>query len=303
MAGRNTPWPLGDHPRRAGVSSFGASGTNAHLIVEEAPPARPTRHNTLDRPLHVLALSAKTGNALEQLARRFVQHLESDSGAVWADVCHSACTGRSHLPVRLAVVAADAAQARKRLMAAQTRRRPAGTSEPRIAFLFSGEGAFPKGAGRDLYEAHPTFRGVIDRCQEILEGQLVRPLRDLLFTLVGAKWHDSPDERAALFALEHALCELWKSWGVTPEAVLGQGPGEYAAACSVGLLSLEDGLRRVAGRRGACSNAQTPRPPWQSCSPATSGSCPQPQRSIGCAPGALSGSNGRRFSGVAPARL
>ena len=138
-------------------------------------------------------------------------------------MCHSAGSGRTHFRVRRAVVAVDAAQARESLGAAANLRRPAPASQPRIAFLFSGEGDWPDGAGHALYETHPTFRRAIDRCQEILQGRLGRPLRDVLFARGGSTWDDSPDEQPALFALEHALCELWKSWVSPPRPCWGTG--------------------------------------------------------------------------------
>jgi microcystin synthetase protein McyG len=248
VAVENTPWPSEDRPRRAAISSFGASGTNAHLIVEEAPPPGPARRNGVDRPLHVLALSAKTEDGLRQIGARYLDHLDTNSGAIWADVCHTAGTGRSHFPVRRAVVSADAADARARLSAATTLRRTGPTGQPRVAFLFPGEGTGPIAAGGELYQTQPTFRRGIDLCQEILQGHVERAPRDVLFAPGGCRRDQSPDQQPALFALEYALCELWKSWGVTPAAVLGYGLGEYAAACAAGVFSVEDGLRLVAAR-------------------------------------------------------
>jgi amino acid adenylation domain-containing protein len=253
------PWPAGETPRIAGISSFGLSGINAHILLAEAP-VRAEGQGQEDRPLHLLALSARSEAALRALAGRYRDRLADPAAGVdaveIADACFTANAGRSHLPERLAVVAAsreellarleDAATGRSLLRTPSPRRRPA----PRVAFLFTGQGAQQAGMGRLLFATQPTFRRALETCDEILRPHLEAPLLSVLYPPDGAP---SPIDRTAyaqpaLFALEHALATLWRSWGIEPVAVLGHSLGEYAAACFAGAFSLEDGLRLVAER-------------------------------------------------------
>jgi len=255
---QRTPWP--DTPTRhlAGVSAFGFSGTNVHLIVEGAPPRQVVeRPGAPERPLHVLCLSGKGAPALIESAQRMEAFLAARTDASLANVAYSANVGRSHFSHRLAVVADSAEDARTALAAFAAGRPAAGVAtgqlpagRPRLAFLFTGQGAQYAGMGRQLYETQPSFRAALERCDQLLRPHLERPLLSVIF---------APDEsvslldetaytQPALFALEYALCELWRSWGVEPAAVLGHSVGEYAAACVAGVFSLEDGLSLIAER-------------------------------------------------------
>jgi acyl transferase domain-containing protein/acyl carrier protein len=248
------PWARGAARRIAGVSSFGFTGTNAHVIVEEAPLA-PLRDQRPDRPAHVLALSARTEDALRQLARAYSDHLAA-SGAPLGDICYTAAHARASFDHRLAVVAADAAEARERLaeaVAGSTDRVHAATVRSRddgVVFLFTGQGSQYAGMGRELYGTQPVFRAAIDRCSEIVGASLDRPLLPVLYP--GAGDASPIDETAwtqpALFAIEYALAELWRSWGIQPSAVLGHSIGEFVAACVAGAISLDDALRLVVAR-------------------------------------------------------
>jgi len=263
---RLTPWP--DSNRRiAGVSSFGFSGTNAHVVLEQAPEVAP-KTAEVERPRHVLALSAKSPEALRELGRRFEARLAEDPELPIADVCHTAGAGRAHLSQRLAVVADSRGQLREALrgweageeVAGLFSGRMEGPDRPRIAFLYTGQGSQYVGMGRRLYETQPVFRAALDRCDGLLRGQLERPLLSVLYPGPGEA---SPlDETAytqpALFALEHALTELWRSWGIEPAAVMGHSVGEVAAACAAGVFSLEGGLRLIA-ERGRLMQALTVR--------------------------------------------
>ncbi len=250
------PWPASARRRIAGVSSFGFSGTNAHVVLEEAPAVEPAATQS-DRPLHLLTLSARTPDALRELALRYEQRLADPSDAL-ADICYTANTGRAHLRHRLAIVAADAQEARERLADFAADRRAAGVTSgevderaaPKLAMLFPGQGAQFADMGRGLYEAHPVFRRTIDQCDEIANDQLGVSLRSKLYAEQGAasSLDSTADTQLALFAVEYATYQLWRSWGIEPTLVVGHSLGEYAAACVAGVFSLENGLRLVATR-------------------------------------------------------
>ncbi len=244
---------VADRPRRAGVSSFGMGGTNCHVVLEEAP-ARPDVTVTPDRGLHVLAISAKSPAALRANVHRYLDHLTQRPELRFADVCFSAATGRKHFRRRLAVVAADALGAASQLESfLQTSDRESSATaafdaDPPVAFLFTGQGTQYVGMGQRLHETQPVFREALDTCDEILRPILNDPLTDLLFQDTSGRIDDTAIAQPALFATGYALDRLWRSWGVAPSVVIGHSLGEYVAACSAGVFSLEDGLRLVAER-------------------------------------------------------
>ncbi|MCU1502351.1 MAG: hypothetical protein JWM12_1705, partial [Ilumatobacteraceae bacterium] len=249
-----TPWATSG-PRIAGVSSFGLSGTNAHLVVEQAPARAAGSAPAADGAVHVLALSAKTPAALDAVAERYVAHLAAHPEQSLADVAATAATGRSHFDHRLAVVARDTSTALTRLRghlagaAAHAVVATAGrASSSEVVFLFSGHGAHDAGAGHVLYAEQPVFRAAIDRCGELLAGELDEPLTAVLFDAD----HDLLDSmryaQPALFSLQYALAELWQSWGVRASVVAGHSAGEYVAAVVAGVLDLADGLRIISAR-------------------------------------------------------
>ena len=250
------PWPLGPEPRYIGISSFGFGGTNAHVVLEESrEPIAP--RSAVERPLHLVALSAKTETALHELARRTIGHLDRYPDVPIEDVAHTANAGRTRHLQSAIVLAGDRVQLRDRLAAVAAGKGGPGvtmgrraTHAPPVAFLFTGQGAQYAGMGRGLYATQPTFRDALDRASELIDPHLDRPLRSLLFPadggsdLLGETTYTQP----ALFALGYALAELWKSWGVTPDVVLGHSVGEYTAACVAGALSLEDAAQLIAVR-------------------------------------------------------
>ncbi len=242
-----TPWPAPPEGRRlAGVSSFGMSGTNAHLVVEEAPPA-PRVLAGVERPLHLLSLSARDEAALAALVAKYAEFLEGHPEAKPADVCFTANIGRSQFRYRRAVVGETASALRDRLASA---RNVVPKHTGRVAFLFTGQGADLAGTGSQLYQTQPVFRRTLDRCDALLRPQLEVPLLEVLYgpsrqvLLLEQTAYAQP----VLFALQCALVELWRSWGVEPEMVMGHSVGEYAAAWTAGVFSLEQGLQFVAGR-------------------------------------------------------
>lgn len=262
VATERTPWPIESEPRRAGVSSFGFSGTNAHIILEEAPPSPPISSENettrIERPLHLLTLSVKREAAFSRLMDHFENYLAKETAA-YPDICFTANTGRAHFSHRLAVVAESAAQAQEKLVAFRAGQEPVGVvsgqadnlAPPEVAFLFTGHGAQYIHMGHQFYQTQPTFRATLESCDELLRSYLDRPLLTILFP-------SNPDEtglmdkmtyaQPALFALEYALACLWRTWGVEPTMVMGHSVGEYVAACIAGVFSLEDGLKLVATR-------------------------------------------------------
>ncbi|MGM0576453.1 MAG: type I polyketide synthase [Myxococcota bacterium] len=255
VAAETRPWPRSGGPRRAGVSSFGAGGTNAHVILEEAPFAASglrANRSTDEGVLRVFPLSARSEEALEGAATRLADHLEAHPELRLADVAHTLREGRRAFPLRRAVVAANREEAVTALRghdpdaradgrAPEDRRRP-------VAFLFPGQGFQRPGMGRGLYEADPVFRREVDRCAEILLPMQGDDVRDLLFPApeqadeAAARLDDQLLAGPALFALCWALAQRWIEAGVTPDALLGQSTGEYMAAAVAGVLSLEDAL-------------------------------------------------------------
>ncbi len=252
-----TPWPTGEKPRLAGVSSFGMSGTNAHIVLEEAPSAEPLPAS-VERPLHLLTLSAKTPEALKELASRYENYLTAHETVTLGDICFSANTGRSHFQHRLSAIASSPAQLYQQLAAFSTLQEVTeivqgqvkDTIAPQIAFLFTGQGSQYVDMGRQLYETQPTFRQALDRCDEILRPYLEKPLLQVLYPAPGenSPLNQTAYTQPALFALEYALYQLWKSWGITPQVVMGHSVGEYVAATVAGVFSLEDGLKLIAAR-------------------------------------------------------
>ncbi|BAZ50017.1 beta-ketoacyl synthase [Nostoc sp. NIES-4103] len=259
VAAQRMSWPITEKRRLAGVSAFGFSGTNAHVILEEAPISQPVEKK-IERPLHLLALSAKTDEALFQLAERYEKHLANNPDLAIGDICFTANSGRSHFQHRLSVVASSSSELYEKLAAFRTQQHPLGLFQgkakdsPKIAFIFPDKASEYIEMGRQLYETQPKFRQACDRCDEILRPYLQKPLLELLYPehsslpLPPSPSNQPTYSQLALFTLEYALFELWKSWGIEPSAVMGYGVGEYVAACVAGVLSLEDSLKLVVER-------------------------------------------------------
>jgi acyl transferase domain-containing protein/acyl carrier protein len=247
------PWEPIEGRRIAGVSSFGFSGTNAHVILEEAPQHQAPANRAAPAP-HLITLSARSPAALDALANLYASRLERDGTDV-ASLGPAAAAGRTHMPCRLAAIGPDAnalaaslrAAARGEDCADLKRARIANTSDAGVAFLFTGQGVQYAGMGRDLAKASPVFREALERCAAAIDPELGRSLLELMFA---PGEENSPlDEtrytQPALFAIQYALAELWRSVGITPSVVLGHSVGEFAAACCAGVMSLEDAAKLV----------------------------------------------------------
>ena len=252
-------WPDGAGPRIGAVSSFGLSGTNAHLIVQEAPPVA-ERSVGVERPCHIVPLSARSGQALQAASARlsaWVGDADENPRAL-GDVAFTAATGRSHFAHRATVIATSLVDLQDGLdvlaRGDASRQVLRGTvrsgARPDVVFLFTGQGSQYVNMSRQLYETQPTFRRELDRCAELLGPVLTGPLLQVMHAAPGitTRLDDTEFTQPALFSLQYALAQLWRSWGVEPAAVIGHSVGEYAAACIAGLFSLEDGLRLIAAR-------------------------------------------------------
>ena len=252
-------WRRGARPRIAGVSSFGFSGTNAHVIVEEAPqPAASaqTPQMPVSMPVECLPLSARSDRALADLAARYDDLLAG--GGRLDDIAATAGIGRAQFTQRLAVVA-DTTETARAALGAYAAGEPHPSlhvgaavpgQPPEVVFLFPGQGSQYPGMGRRLYDAAPVFRDVIDRCDRALGPD---PKGHTLLSVLRSApedgtIHDTAWTQPALFAVEYGLAQLWRSWGIEPAAVIGHSVGEYVAACVAGVFSLEDGVRLIAER-------------------------------------------------------
>ncbi|MGJ7611901.1 MULTISPECIES: SDR family NAD(P)-dependent oxidoreductase [unclassified Variovorax] len=249
------PWPAGAMPRRAGVSSFGIGGTNVHVVLEEAPAARPAAAQPSG--WQVLPLSARNAAALQEAGQRLGRHLEASADQPLADIAHTLQSGRRPMPLRAAVVADSHAMAAQALLSPeggfeQLLRAPA--SAPEVAFLFPGGGTQHANMGAALYRDDAVFRGEVDRCCALLSDTVGMDLRQLLYPAAGAEAAADRQlscieyTQPALFIVEYAMARAWMARGVQPAVMLGHSLGEYVAACLAGVFSLEDALRIVTAR-------------------------------------------------------
>ncbi|MBE9186426.1 aminotransferase class III-fold pyridoxal phosphate-dependent enzyme [Microcoleus sp. LEGE 07076] len=246
-------WKAGKTPRRAGVSSFGVGGTNAHVVLEEAPALEPS---SFSRPRQLLLLSAKTASALDSATANLRSHLAQNSEIDLADVAYTLQTGRQAFNYRRFAVCSDrtdAVQLLESLPPLRTATRCAEARNPAVIFMFPGQGAQYVNMGLNLYESEPVFRSTVDRCAEILQPHLDRDLRKVLYpgsdeATAAESLRQTFLTQPAIFTVEYALAKLWESWGVIPQGAIGHSIGEFVAATIAGVFSLEDALMLVAAR-------------------------------------------------------
>jgi acyl transferase domain-containing protein len=264
------PWTCATRPRRGAVSGFGVSGTNAHVIVEEAPQTEPSGSS---RSRHALVLSAPTPTGLETVTGRLVEHLREHPEQPFADVVHTLQTGRAVFAQRRVAVCGgreEAVALLSSLDAARVVTRQLGPGRARpVVFMFPGTGEHYPGMARGLYDEEPLFREAIDRCSELLRDDLGCDLDELLYASEQPRRAD-PDAavdfaamvrgdgggllsrplhaHSVVVAVEYALGRLLMAWGVQPQMMIGYSTGEYVAACLAGVLSLEDTLTVITER-------------------------------------------------------
>lgn len=269
-------WEATDGPRRACVNSLGMGGTNAHVIVEEAPPVEPSSEG---RPWQLLLLSAKTENALDALTENLSEHLVQYPELNLSDVAYTLQIGRRPLEFRRALVCKDREDAGRALAGIEPARIVTAYHEEgqrNFVFMFPGLGGQYINMGRGLYESEPIFKTAVDQCCEILLPLLGIDLRQELYPetapansnggtaaptidlrrMLGRKPETETDDRLSqtsftqplLFVIEYALARLFIEWGIRPSAMIGYSLGEYVAACLAGVMSLEDSLKLVAER-------------------------------------------------------
>ncbi len=255
------PWQANDHVRRAGVSAFGIGGTNAHIILEEAPQEKPTSSS---HSWYLLTLSARTPALLDEMTENLARHISSHSEQHLADIAYTLQVGRRQFAYRRAFVCSDDASALAALRGKDTSHPftyvRTEEEKPTVVFLFPGQGAQYAGMAADLYREEPIFRQHLDRCVQLLTEILGEDLLPLLFNRdqrISERLQQPRIAHPALFVFEYALAQLWMAWNVQPGAMLGYGPGEYVAACLAGVFTLEEGLRLATARGRALQYAAT----------------------------------------------
>lgn len=262
----NIKWQRGDHKRIAGVSGFAFQGTNAHVIIEEAPSLKKDSNqisrdeSQLERPWHILAISAKNKNALYDLSKAYINKLNNNKAKqnYLANLSYTANGFRTKFSQRMAVISKDAVDAKNQLQrwleTGEANHVIIGEAlsnkNPKTAFLFTGQSSQYAGMGKKLYETSHTFKKFLDIAAKILEenDSFDKPLLSVLWGSDSNLINDTKYTQPALFAIEYALAQLWLSWGIKPNMVIGHSVGEYVAACIAGVFSLEDGLKLIAKR-------------------------------------------------------
>jgi phthiocerol/phenolphthiocerol synthesis type-I polyketide synthase E len=249
------PWPASDVPRRAGVSSFGVGGTNAHVVLEEAPAIATL---TASATPQLFVLSAKTAPALDDATKRLAEYLRANPAPTLTDITYTLQTGRRAFRHRRAwvgrtreeIVELLAQSKSSRIFSADTQGRKGS-----VAFLFPGQGAQQVDMGREMYETNPIFRAQVDLCCERLAPELGLDLRDILYPANDADKIEAQDRlmqtsltQPALFVVEYALAQVWLSLGVKPQVMIGHSLGEYVAATLAGVFTLNDALHLLAVR-------------------------------------------------------
>jgi acyl transferase domain-containing protein len=240
--------------RTAGINSFGITGTDTHLILQEAPqlPEADRKFGVMiSPPQNLVTLSAKNEEALEELLALYINALEQDDLCL-DDLAFSANTGRAHLSQRISVFGRNTKEILDKLV---KRSYEGGTTpslnteeKPKICFLFTGQGSQFHGMGKVLYNTCPVFKVNFDKCEHILKSLYGLELKDALWGEDTSKLHNSLYSQSAIFVMEYCLVKLWESWGIVPDSVVGHSLGEFEAATTAGIISVEDALKLLGAR-------------------------------------------------------
>ena len=260
-----TPWARTPSPRRGGVSSFGVGGTNAHILLEEAPVVASVQtsdsvenQSVNELPVSILPVSGKTEDALSANVENLAEHFKSaQNNDLLVEAAHALQFGRDEFVYRAAIVSDSTADAASVLIDKKPPRlikRKASASPRDVVFMFPGQGSQYVRMGKNLYDDCQIFKQNLDRCAELLLPLLGRDLREVLFPEAGGEeaateiLRNTQFTQPALFAIGYSLAKVWLAWGVQPTALMGHSIGEFAAACTAGVFSLEDGLKMIAER-------------------------------------------------------
>lgn len=248
-------WKRGETPRRAGVSSFGIGGTNAHIVLEEAPP--PVAASSESRPWQLIPLSAKTTTSLDAMTAGLLKYLRQETDVKLPDVAYTLHVGRKAFNHRRILVCRgpeDGINALERMDGGPVLTGEVKPGDRRVLFMFPGQGSQYVGMGSELYQNEAAFRNEIDRCAEALVPHLGKDIREIIYPPAEKQKEaqhlirETSITQPALFTIEYALARLWMEWGVTPRGMIGHSVGEYVAACLADVMSLEDALSLVAKR-------------------------------------------------------
>ncbi len=259
------PWPATSGRVMAGVNSFGFGGANAHVLVEAAPPVEETRAEPTRERSNVLLLSARDPGALKQLAKEYLHWFDANPSVTAQDVCHTSAVRRTHHEHRLAVVGRNRDDLVEQLDAFAAGQRRASvvsgacsrSTQPKLAFVYSGMGPQWWGMGRQLMQEEPRFLKVLEECDRLLlplSGWSL--LAELSMGEAESRITDADRSHVANFALQTALTALWRSWGIVPDAIVGHSTGEMAAAHAAGILDLPSAIR-LAFHRGRLQHRAT----------------------------------------------
>ena len=265
VATERIPWHRNGTPRLAGVNSFGYSGTNAHVILQEAPlqsnghekQSESKEQNLFDRAGELVVISAKSPASLDGLADQWIEFLDKEKETPLHDIAFTAALARTQLTQRLAIIGKDKEDIRQKLQTWRNGRTPKGLAhgqifpkiKPKIAFIFTGQGSQYADMGRELYASEPRFAETINRIASIMDPELGAPILEVLFGEKSAQYLENTRYvQPALFALEYALADVIRHWGFEPSYVIGHSIGEIVAACVAGVLDLEDAAHFVVAR-------------------------------------------------------
>ncbi len=249
-----TPWKRidKDAPLRAGVSSFGIGGTNAHVILEEAPRLKPSDSG---QSHYLFVLSAKTQTALNKMIANLIEHLTNNPNINLADAAWTLQTGRTEFNYRATAVSKNnIAAAIEKLKRSQINE-VKNNEKPKVVFMFTGQGAQCVNVGRELYEAEPIFRRYFDGCFDIIKEKTGIDMKKIIYPAEPSdKINQTKFNQPLLFSFEYTLASFLKELGLKPDIFIGHSVGEITAACLAGVLSLEDALEFIIQREKLVAN-------------------------------------------------